>query len=227
MSARRQPRQSAAIEVVARRYSATRSTGKSPRAAFLRIAGKRVAVAVLSRKSPVRVAEPRLRFDRVAVGLIARLRAAVSAAVPDGWTAVVTITAPIWQDSKTGAALEHRLQELLAGRKKRLKVVIHGNRVEARVLKGGALRTSKLIGFVHNPRPDAAMLFAATRSLLACVGSAKRLDTAERWLVIDDRDGLAPAKTYGRVCTALGVRTVFKRILLVQPGGRVTSLLRM
>jgi hypothetical protein len=226
MSARRWPRQNAAIESVARRYSATRSTGASPRAAYLKIAGKRVVVTVLSRRSRARIAEPRLRFDRVAVGLIARLRAAVSSAVADGWTAVVTITAPIWQDSKTAAALEDRLLELLAGRKKRLKVVVHGNRIEVRVLRGGALRTSRLIGFVHNPRPDAAVLFDATRSLLECVGSGKRMDTGERWLVIDDHDGLAPVKSYGRVCTALGVRTVFKRILVAQPGGRVTSLPR-
>jgi hypothetical protein len=86
------------------------------------------------------VAEPRLRFDRVAVGLVARLQASLSRTVPDGKTVVVTVTAPIRQDSKTGTLLEAKLRELLAAQRAWLKSTIRGNRIEVRVLKGGTGR---------------------------------------------------------------------------------------
>jgi hypothetical protein len=76
---------------------------------------------------------------------------------------IVTITAPIRQDSKTGAGLEVRIRELLKARRVRLKATIYGNLIQVRVLKGGASRTSKLIGFVHNPKPDPSVLFAGAR----------------------------------------------------------------
>jgi hypothetical protein len=213
-----------AIEIVAKRYSATPSKGKGATDWYLKVADKRIAVDVMTTRSRSRVAEPRLRFDRVAVGLIARLQATVSRSVPYGMTLVVTITAPIRQDSKTGATLEEKLRELLAARRAGLKTVIHGNRTEVRVLKGGTGQTSRLIGFVHNPEPGQAMLFDVTRSLLARMRSGKRSPTRDRWLVIDNQDGLSPVKTYCHVCSALHAWTVFKRILVAEPSGRVTNL---
>jgi len=139
--------------------------------------------------------------------------------VPKGKTVVVTITAPIRQDSKTGVALQDRIRELLATRRTQLKATIHGNRIQVRVLKGGASRTSKLIGFVHNREPDPSVLFNVTRSLLACMGAGKQPHSGDQWLSIANQDGLAPIETIRQVCLALRARTVFKRILLEESEG--------
>jgi hypothetical protein len=184
--------------------------------AHLRSAGKRVAIKVLRVRG---VKEPRLRFDRTAVGLVRRLQAALARFVPAGRTVTVTITAPIRQDSKTGAVLAEKVRQLLAARRAELKALIHGNRIQVRVLKGGATRTARLIGFVHNPEPNPAVLFDLTRAVLACMGSAKSPLSGERWLIVANRDGLAPLETVRHVCLALRARSVFKRILVAQPEG--------
>jgi hypothetical protein len=80
----------AAIEAVARRFSATweKGDGDSPDA-YVTIAGKRIAVEVTAIKQ--RIAErgdltkPRLRLDRVALRLVGDLQATLSEFVPDGW----------------------------------------------------------------------------------------------------------------------------------------------
>ena len=153
----------AAIEAVAKRYSGIWSK-KDSGDAYLEIEGRRIGIVVMTTKARARVPEPRLRFDRVAVGLVGRLQANLSKSVPDGRTVVVTVTAPIWQDSKTGVTLDSELRRLLAARKARLNTIIHGNRIEIQVLRGGTSRTAKLIGFVHNPQPDPGLLFDTTRS---------------------------------------------------------------
>jgi hypothetical protein len=177
-------------------------------------------------KSLPRVAEPRLRFDKVAVGLVQRLQANISKSVPKGMTVIVTITAPIRQDSSTRAILEHRLRELLAAQRAGLNTTILGNRIGVRVLTGGKSGTPKLIGFVHNPKPDPALLFDAARSLLACMGSGRRSPTGGLCLLIDNQDGLSPLKTYQHVCSALGAWSFFRRILVANPGGAMTTLRR-
>ena len=180
------------------------------------VGGKRIAVKAMTFRG---VQEPRLRFDRTAVGLVRRLQATLAKAVPDGKTVIVTITAPIRQDSKTGVVLAERIRQLLATRRTQLKATIHGNRIQVRVLKGGSGRTSKLIGFVHNPAPNPAGLFDVTRSLLACMGSDKWPPKGDRWLSIANPDGLAPIETVRQVCLALRARTFFKRILVAESEG--------
>lgn len=183
---------------------------------YLKVAGRRVAVKTIVIRG---IKEPRLRFDRTAVGLVRRLQANLAAAVPAGKTVIVTITAPIRQDSATSALLVEKIRELLASRRARLAVTIHGNRIQARVLQGGARRTARLIGFVHNPEPGPAGLFDVTRSLLASIGSDKRPARNDRWLVVANQHGLAPVETVRQVCLALRARRVFKRILLAQSAG--------
>jgi hypothetical protein len=101
--------QRAAIEAVARHFSATWEQGEDPRDGYISIGGKRIAVEVTTVKQ--RIAEradltkPRLRFDRVALGLVRRLHDALHEAVPDGKTVILTITAPIRMPSKTAALL--------------------------------------------------------------------------------------------------------------------------
>ena len=189
---------------------------RSQAVTYRKIAGRRIVTKAVTFGG---VKEPRLRFDRTAVGLVRRLQAALSKSVPDGRTVTVTITAPIRQDSKTGLVLEDKIRKLLASRRAQLKATIYGNRIQVRVLEGGTSQTPKLVGFVHNPRPDPAVLFDITRFWLACIGSGKRPPTGDRWLAIANQDGLVPVETVRQVFLALRARTVFKRILLVESEG--------
>jgi len=200
---------------MAKPHKVSPNTARSQASAYLRNVRKRAAVEVMTLRC---VTEPRLRFDRTAVGLVRRLRATLATCVPVGKTLVVTITAPIRQDSKTGLMLADRIRRLLAGGRVQLRTRICGNRIQARVLQGGCSRTSRVIGFVHNPEPNPAALFSVTRCLLTCIGSRKRSLKGNRWLLVDNLDGLAPVETVRQVLLALGARNVFERMLLVERG---------
>jgi hypothetical protein len=97
-----------------------------------------------------------LRFDKVAIGVVERLRDAVGDAVPDGTTVVVTITAPIRLPGKTTAALEGKIRTLLGQKTsgRDVKAIVHGNRVRIRVVRRASRRAPTLVGFVHNPDVD-------------------------------------------------------------------------
>ena len=150
-------RERAALEAVARHFSATWEKGEAPPDAYLTIARKRIAVEVTTTKQRIAgrggLTKPRLRFDRVALRVIRRLQAALSASVPDGTTLILTITAPIRVPSKTAAALEDNIRTYLARQSAQgeAKYTIHGNQIRVRLVKGGSRRTTKVIGFVHNP----------------------------------------------------------------------------
>ena len=189
------------------------SHADGPIASYLEIAGRRVAVKAVAIRS---IKEPRLRFDRTAIGVVRRLQTNLAEAVPAGKTLVVTITAPIRQDSATSALLEEKIRKVLATRRSRLEVTIHGNRIRARVLKGGGRGTPRLIGFVHNPEPGPAGLFDVARALLARMVAEKQPSGNECWLVVVNQQGIAPVETLRQVCLALRAQTVFKRILLAQ-----------
>ena len=173
--------------------------------------------------------KPRLRLDRVAVGLVDRLRAALGDAVPDDRTIIVTITAPIRQASKTAAAIEDlirlRLQRPSAARSAGR---IHGNKIQVWILKGGTALTSKLVGFVHNPDRDPLILIELTRALLAASGPERRAGKAararERWLVIENQAGLLPIESYRNVCGQLRLGILFEHIVVTLPGGGVEKL---
>ena len=76
-----------AIEAVAKEFSATCEQGSDPPGAYVVVAGKRVAVDVttLTRSGAGRgrAAWPRLRFDKVATRLVARVQATAGGTVPD------------------------------------------------------------------------------------------------------------------------------------------------
>jgi hypothetical protein len=163
--------------------------------------------------------EPRLRFDKTAVGCIQRLQQALALSVPNGSTVVVLIAAPIRQDSKTSKSLEVLIGRLLASRRTRLATTILGNRIQVRVLRGGNARTERLIGFVHNPEPSPLVLFTVTGALLRSLGSGSSHSGGKRTLVIRNETGSAPLGTIRPVCLALRVRKVFRRILVSESGG--------
>lgn len=235
MSALREPEQ-AAVEAVARRFSATWETsdGDSPDA-YLTIAGRRIAVEVTAIEPTISergdLAKPRLRFDKVALRLVERLRGALSEFVPDGEAVVLTITAPIRLPSKTAAAMESRIRGSFAHRSTQVEVkdTICGNQIRFRVVQGVSRRMSKVIGFVHNPDSDPDVLLSLTQSLLQHIGAAAdrrapETFTGDRWLVVANEDGLSHIETYRCVYDQLSIPTDFKRILMVLAGGRVEDL---
>ena len=226
----------AAIEAVARRFSATweKADGESP-AAYLTIAGQRIAIEVTAIKPGIAergdLAKPRLRFDRVALRLVGGLQAALSELVPDGEAVVLTVTAPIRLPAKAAAALESEIRDCLARRSAHaeIKDSICGNQVRVRLVKGVPRRASKVIGFVHNPDSDPEILLGLTQSLLQHIGAAAdrrppETFTGDRWLVVADEGGLAPIETYRQVYSQISISTEFKKVLMVVAGRRVEAL---
>jgi hypothetical protein len=227
-------REQAAIEAVARHFSATWETGgeESPDA-YLTMAGKRIAVDVTAIKQKIAergsLAKPRLRFDRVALGLVADLQAALRESIPIGQTVIVTVTAPILLPSKTAAALEEKIRVCLARRSAQLEEIIHGNQIRIRLVKDVSTRMSKVIGFVHNPDSDPNILLGLTQLLLQHIGtaegkSAPKKFRGERWLAVANEDGLSHIETYRHIYSQLSNPTGFKKILVVLAGGRVETL---
>jgi hypothetical protein len=227
-------RERAAIEAVARRFSATWEEGSDPPDASILVAGKQVAVDIttFTRRGTGQgnADKPRLRFDKVATRLIERLQATLGETVPDGMTVVLTITAPIRLPSKTAAALEEKIQTLLRRRSpgRDEKGTIHGNRVRMRLLSGESERAPRLIGFVHNSDSDPRLLLDMTHELLEVVRReagrrAARL-TGDRWLVVISAGGSSLLETYRYIYAQLRVATAFKKILMVFGDGHVGML---
>ncbi len=246
-------RESAVIEAVARCFSATWEHGKGgSAAAYLTVDGRRVAVEVATsgQRALARhgvTSRPRLRFDRVALGFMGRLKAGLSECVPKGHAIVVTVTAPIRQASNTAAVLEEMIRDGLARRTARVELddTINGTQVRARLVTDVSGRASKVIGFVHNPDSSHAdLLLSLTESLLQQLGAApgkrearrsapKRLSPegsaakrggGERWLVLARDDEAAHPDTYQNVYSQIAIPTAFARILLVLPHGHVETL---
>jgi hypothetical protein len=228
-------RERAAIDAVARHFSATWERGEEPPDAYLTIARKRIAVEVttIGQRIAARggITTPRLRFDRVALRLVRRLQARLGESVPGGRTLIVTITAPIRAPSKTAAALEDRIRARLARRSAPAdaKDTIHGNQIRIRLVKGGSTRASKVIGFVHNPDSDAGVLLDITQSLLEGIGAkagqgAPAGSAGDRWLVLAGADRVSQVEPYRHVYSQLSCPTGFEKILMVLAGGRIETL---
>jgi len=102
-----------------------------------------------------------LRFDKVALGLIARLQTTLREQVPEGKTILVTISAPIRLPAKTAVAMDERIRRWLAGPSKpaELRATINGNQIRVRLVTGASNRSSNVLVFVHNPEVDTAALF--------------------------------------------------------------------
>jgi len=225
----------AAIEAVARYLTAARAPRRGSADASLTLAGERIALEVVAitphAVRACRTMNPRLRLDKVALGGVDRLRAALQGRVSDERTVIVTITAPIRLASKTAAAIADRIRRRLerAAAAGRSTHTIHQNTIQIWVLKGGTAMTSKLVGFVHNPDADPRILIEVTRALLAAIGPHRGTAPSRsraRWLVIADEDDLLPVETYRNVCGQLRLVTTFQQIFVALAGGRVERLSR-
>jgi hypothetical protein len=223
-----------AIEAVAGLFSATWEEGSDPARAFIRLAGKRVAVEVRSVKRRgargSSAPKPHLRFDRVATGLIERIRATLGDVVPAGVTVWVTITAPIRLPSKTAAFLEERARALLGrgSRTRAEKATIHGNRVQIRVLRNESGRAPGVIGFVHNPESDPLRLLNMTRDMLELLdaerGRRARQAAGDRWLVVTTPEGSSCLEAYRSIHSQMPLATDFTKVFMVFGDGRVGML---
>jgi hypothetical protein len=102
-----------------------------------------------------------LRFDKVAVGLVASMQRALRDDVPDGMTLLFSVTAPIRVPGKTAAELADRVRVWLHGRDTpaATRYTIGGNAIRVRVVNGRERHEPNVRGFVHNPDVDVKALF--------------------------------------------------------------------
>jgi hypothetical protein len=223
-----------AIAAVAREFSAQVDRAKGTASASLLVAGKRVAVEVraLRRSDAGRknAAKPGLRFDKVATRVVSRLQGALSEAVPDGTTVVLTVTAPILLPAKTAVALEATVREVVARGEPGRAVTgaIHGNGFVVRVLRSASSRSPKLIGFVHNPDTDPIALIDMTRAWLELAGDPSWKPTpkipGERWLAVTSHEKYAYLEAFRYIYSQLHLPSDYARALVAFSDGRVGSL---
>ena len=109
-----------------------------------------------------------LRFDRVVVRLLDRLRRSLEVRASDDVAVVLTLTAPLRAPGRLAGALEAEIAALLqdgrAGSERTLLLL--GNHADLRLVQPARTDAPRLLGFVRNPGVEAA----------------KVLDLAERWL---------------------------------------------
>jgi len=219
--------QRAALEAVARRFSATWES--NPPRAWLRLAHQRVAVeiATLNRnRAPHNRAKPRLRFDKAVIRLMERLKAALRETVPDGFTVLLTVTAPIRLPAKTAAALEEKIQYLLTrpSPDRDQKHTIHGNRVRIRTVKHESSQAPKILGFVHNSDTDPLLLFNMARELLDLPSGRAAKLPSDRWLVLISAAESSCLDAYRYIYSQLRPVTNFKKVVMVFSDGRIAAL---
>jgi hypothetical protein len=227
--------QRTAIDAVAKHFSATWEKGSDPSDAYITVPGKRVAVDITTIEGrgtgEGNAAKLRLRFDKVATGLVERLQTTFGETVPDGTTVFLTITAPIRLPSKTAASLEDKIQTLLGrgspGRE--VQDTIHGNRVQIRLLRDQSERAPKMIGFVHNSDSDPLLLLDMTRELLELFSAeaarrAPRL-AGDRWLVVISARKFSCLGVYSHIYSQLRMATHYEKILMVFGDGHVGTLM--
>ena len=113
-----------------------------------------------------------LRFDRVVVAVLSKLRSFVDSAAPKDVAVLVAITAPILLPAKTREDLQRDIGELLSGRGPAgdRTATLRGNDTRLRLVARVPERGPRLIGFVHNRGPTPEALF----------------NLAERWLHVSD-----------------------------------------
>jgi hypothetical protein len=112
--------------------------------------------------------KPRLRFDRVALRVVAELKKALHDAVPQRKTLLVTISAPIRVPSKTVLAIVVELRARLKPSSKTLDLrkEIYENQIRVRLVVSNANRQTKVLGFVLNAGPEPDALLELAESLL-------------------------------------------------------------
>jgi hypothetical protein len=112
--------------------------------------------------------KPGLRFDKVALRLIARVQTTLRDHVPIGNAILVTVSAPIRLPAKTATDLEGQVRHWLTdpSRSAERCTTINGNQIRVRIVNAAPGQSPNVLGFVHNPDVDvSALLDEAQRSL--------------------------------------------------------------
>lgn len=209
-------RERAAIEAVARRFSASWDDS----AALLTAGGKRIALDTIAFET--KGAGPRLRFDKAVIRLMERLRGGLREAIPDGVTVLLTVIAPIRLPSKTAAALEEKIRAIVGRASGRdVKDTIHGNLVRIRLVRHTSERAPKLIGFVHNSDADSPLLLNLTSELLERFAAPPK-KPGDRWLAMIGAGKISNLEPYRYICSEL--RLDFDKIVIVSGDGHVELL---
>ena len=112
----------------------------------------------------LRAAKLRPRFDKVALRVVGRLKAALASVVPEGETVIFTISAPIRLPGETAAALETMARS--GSREALRREVIHGAAVRIRRLEGAAKPMPRVLAFVHSDPSDAEAILALAEARL-------------------------------------------------------------
>jgi hypothetical protein len=111
----------------------------------------------------LKAAKLRLRFDKVALRLVGRLKAVLACVVPEGETVVFTITAPIRLPGKTALALENMARGAPDAERRE---IIYDNEVRIRRLREVPRHMPKALGFVHNAESDGGVILALVEERL-------------------------------------------------------------
>jgi len=223
----------AAIEAVARRFS-VKPEGDDPLSGAYRPGnGKRVAIQIATLTpggaGKGKAAKPHLRFDKVATRVLESLRSALEKMAPGGATVLFAISAPIRLASKTTAALETKIQDLLerGSRDRAIKAAINGNRVTIRILRTAAARAPRMIGFVHNADSDPIPLFNLTRDLLRALrakGGRERRTAPVRWLVVRGAPEVSWFETYRCIYWQMRTTHDYDKVVLMSGDGKAEVL---
>lgn len=219
-----------AVAAVAAHFSAASHTGNDPHEARLVRKGKLIDLDIATIARHASFAEkngkPRLRFDKVVLRLFRDLQTALAEVVPPDRVAIVTVTAPIRLPAKTAEALDALIRTALSRRATRVEIAdtIHGNDVRVRIVKSRSGRPGRVIGFVHNPDPHAAVvLLDGAAALLQCMRDPAQT-AAGCWLVIANENPFPPVETWQQICSQLAVSGQYGNIVMAFDGGRVASL---
>jgi hypothetical protein len=104
----------------------------------------------------IAAANIRLRFDKAVMRLVGRLKAALTAGIPEDQTIVFTVSAPIKLPAKTATALESLVRNALQGGD--FRSILHGNQIQVRRVTGVSSNMPRVVGFVHNPTSDGGIM---------------------------------------------------------------------
>ncbi|MGH6985999.1 MAG: hypothetical protein ACRED9_04060 [Caulobacteraceae bacterium] len=218
----------ARLDLLAQRFSGWWEAGEGPPDAWLTISGRRVAIEILGVESAV-LAKARLRFDKVALRLLAGFRKAALAEDSTGVWAFLSCTAPIRLPARTAQAIEERLRKCLghAGAKFDLAEMIHGNEVRLRLLE--ARGASQAVGFIHNTGIDPGSLFDLAQALLGKIEPMTRKGVSatpagERWLLLAAEGARRPLEACRAVLSQVCLPAELTTVAIGLDGGRLEIL---
>lgn len=216
----------AAVEAVARHFGGILDVGPDGLQALLAIGERRTClyVATFAPSPHLGMVKPRLRFDKVVIRLVKRLRDALSDEVPAGATVVFTLAAPIRLAAKTAAALEAKIRLCLEHGPDEFVESIHGNLVRVCLVSGGPRPSPKVVGFVHSPGADPRLLIEMSQALLQLAGRPSKQSAEERWLVLANPGAAPLAETWRMVKAQLSVGVHDARVIVVSPDGSIEDV---